>query len=78
MLQVAVTDDGPGIPADQRERIFDKFAQVESGFARRGSGLGLTFCRLAVEAHGGCIWLEQAPSQGSRVLFALPLADEAC
>ncbi len=76
MLWVAVTDDGPGIPVEQRERIFDKFAQVESGFARRGSGLGLTFCRLAVEAHGGCIWVEQAPSQGSRFLFTLPPADQ--
>ncbi len=78
MLQIAVTDNGPGIPADQRERIFDKFAQVESAFARRGTGLGLTFCRLAVEAHGGRIWVEQAPSQGSRFLFTLPLADETC
>jgi two-component system sensor histidine kinase/response regulator len=56
-----VIDTGAGIPAELRERVFDPFVQVESGdrpVNRGGRGLGLAFCRLAVEAHGGRIWVE--------------------
>lgn len=72
---VSVIDQGPGIPKAQRERIFERFAQVEgSKPARRGFGLGLTFCKLAVEAHGGEIWAEEGPDGvGSRFVFTLPL-----
>ena len=72
---VSVIDQGPGIPEEQRERIFERFAQVEgSKPARRGFGLGLTFCRLTVEAHGGEIWAEEGPDGvGSRFVFTLPL-----
>lgn len=67
-----VRDDGPGIPPAYHERIFEKFGQVQ-GRKARGTGLGLTFCKLAVEAHNGLIWLESEEGAGSVFAFALPL-----
>lgn len=67
-----VKDEGPGIPAQYHARIFEKFGQAGSRRAR-GTGLGLTFCKLTVEAHGGTIWLESNEGQGSTFAFALPL-----
>jgi two-component system sensor histidine kinase/response regulator len=62
--ELRVADAGPGIPDDLKERIFDPFMQVEGGGARHetrgGRGLGLAFCKLAVEAHEGRIWVEDA------------------
>lgn len=74
-LRVSVTDTGPGIPPSERERIFERFAQVEGDKAKRqGFGLGLSFCKLAVEAHGGRIWVESGPGDvGSRFIFTLPV-----
>ena len=71
-----VRDTGEGIPADALGRIFEKFGQVENRQAGRkmSTGLGLTFCKLAVEAHGGRIWAESTPSVGSVFFFTLPLA----
>lgn len=66
-----VQDQGPGIPAQYHERIFEKFGQVR-GRKVRGTGLGLTFCKLAVEAHLGRIWLESTEGQGSIFALALP------
>ncbi len=58
-LLVCVSDSGPGIPPEEREHIFERFTQTKGEqHRRRGFGLGLTFCRLAVEAHGGRIWVE--------------------
>ena len=74
-VQVGVCDQGPGIPAEERERIFERFSQSagEKG-RRRGFGLGLTYCRLTVERHGGRIWVEPGPGdRGSRFLFSLPV-----
>jgi two-component system, NtrC family, sensor histidine kinase KinB len=71
-LLLWVRDQGPGIPAQYHERIFEKFGQVR-GRKVRGTGLGLTFCKLAVEAHGGQIWLESAEGMGSTFALALPL-----
>lgn len=68
---VEVVDQGPGIPEHQRERVFEKFAQLP-GQPRRGSGLGLTFCRLAVEAHGGTIEARNA-AEGPGAIFAFTL-----
>jgi signal transduction histidine kinase len=75
-LVVSVRDDGPGIAAVDQERIFDKYFQVgtlDQPSTRRGIGIGLTFCRLAVEAHGGSIWVESLPNQGSVFSFSLPV-----
>jgi signal transduction histidine kinase len=73
---VNVTDNGPGIPPDQRERIFERFAQVEGERrSRRGFGLGLAYCRLAVERHGGRIWVEEGEDgAGSQFIFTLPVS----
>ena len=60
-FEIRVADQGSGVPAAMRERIFDPFVQVESkdrSVTRSGRGLGLAFCRLAVEAHGGRLWVE--------------------
>jgi signal transduction histidine kinase len=73
---LSVRDTGEGIPPDQQQRIFDKFAQVEKGsLVHRGTGLGLTFCKMAIESHGGRIWVETAPDQGSIFVFTVPLLD---
>jgi len=75
---VDIADSGLGIPAEERERIFGKFAQGRRGpVRRRGVGLGLAFCRLAVEAHGGRIWVQSGRGQGSIFTFTLPIAAEA-
>jgi signal transduction histidine kinase len=62
-VHISVTDDGPGIPPDDRERIFEKFTRVNDAehMTRIGTGLGLTFCRMAVEAHDGSIWVDTGP-----------------
>ena len=60
------------VKRDQRELIFEKFVQVQ-GTERRGVGLGLTFCKLAVEAHRGRIWVETPLDGGSRFVFTLPV-----
>jgi signal transduction histidine kinase len=74
-LTIGVRDTGEGIPEDKQATIFDKFTQIDQdGLERRGTGLGLTFCKLAVEAHGGTIRVESAPGQGSLFAFALPLS----
>ena len=69
---VSVADDGPGIPAELRERLFQEF--VRGRHAQRGSGLGLAFCRKAVEAHGGRISVESEPGRGTTFTFDLPVA----
>ena len=70
----AVRDTGEGIPPEAFERIFEKFGQVESRIAGRkmSTGLGLTFCKLAVNVHGGRLWLESQPGKGSIFYFTIP------
>jgi NtrC-family two-component system sensor histidine kinase KinB len=72
-IQVGVRDTGPGIDPLDQKRIFEKFARVERQGRSKGLGLGLAFCRLAVEAHGGKIWVESESDQGSAFYFTLPL-----
>ncbi len=73
--RIEVVDTGPGIPDAYKARIFDRFEQINGTQGRRrGTGLGLTFCKLAVEAHGGQIWIEDNPGGGSIFAFALPFA----
>jgi signal transduction histidine kinase len=73
-LLFTVADDGPGIPPEYHEVIFRKFEKVKSPAAPsvRSSGLGLAFCKLAVEAHGGRIWVQSAEGRGSQFHIALP------
>jgi len=73
---ISVSDNGEGIPRDQHEHIFEKFGQTNSGRQHRHStGLGLAFCRLAVEAHKGKIGVQSEPGKGSKFWFTLPTRD---
>jgi two-component system, sensor histidine kinase and response regulator len=69
-LAVSVIDQGPGIPEEHRGRVFDKFFQI--GHAKNSSGLGLAFCKMVVDAHGGTIGVDPAPNGGSCFWFQLP------
>ncbi|HEU4884164.1 MAG TPA: response regulator [Longimicrobium sp.] len=73
-----VRDQGRGIPADRLESIFERFQQVDSSDAREkgGTGLGLAICRSIVQQHGGRIWVESVPGEGSTFTFTLPGAME--
>ena len=78
-VQVMVSDTGIGVPLAERERIFDRFYQVDGGARRayRGAGLGLTICKHIVAHHGGRIWVEDNEPRGSRFCFVLPKRLEA-
>jgi two-component system sensor histidine kinase/response regulator len=69
-VRVSVTDTGPGIPPEFHESIFDMYAQVD--VREFSSGIGLTFCKLAVEAHGGTMGVESAVGAGSTLWFQVP------
>lgn len=75
-VEFFVSDTGEGIPTEAFGRIFEKFGQVESrqGGRNMSTGLGLTFCKLAVESHGGHIEVESTPGEGSTFCFTIPLA----
>jgi PAS domain S-box-containing protein len=74
-LELAVEDDGPGLPEEDLERVFNKFFRARSSDQSGvpGTGLGLAICRAIVEAHGGRIWAENRPSGGARLVVRLPL-----
>jgi two-component system sensor histidine kinase VicK len=74
MIQISVQDFGIGIPLELQGRVFEKF--VTDRTAQRGSGIGLTFCRLAVLAHDGKIWAESEENHGSTFHFTLPISTE--
>ncbi len=79
LITVSITDAGPGIPKDRQKDIFDRFAQIKnaaSRTARRGFGLGLTFCNLAIQAMGGSIWVESDGESGTTFLFTLPVFED--
>jgi signal transduction histidine kinase len=70
-VRISVQDSGQGIPQEFHEKIFDKFAQADLSVRQHSSGLGLAFCKLAIERHGGRIGLESQVSQGSTFWFIL-------
>jgi len=72
-VAVSIYDNGPGVPENQRERIFERFYQVDTARTKReGSGLGLAICKHIVEAHGGQIWAEgNSQGSGGRFMFTL-------
>ncbi len=76
-VTIRVTDAGPGIPEDYYEKVFTRFSQVPGLLGRRrGSGLGLAFCRLVIDAHNGRIWVETGEDGvGTTLAFTLPLAN---
>lgn len=73
-LLICVADEGPGIPEKWHRQVFDKFEQVQARKegAAIGSGLGLTFCRMAIEAQGGHIWLAPGRESGTVICLAIP------
>jgi two-component system sensor histidine kinase KdpD len=71
LVEIAVTDQGPGIAAEERDRVFEMFSQ-NGGGAR--SGLGLAIAKAFVEAHGGTIWVDPGVTQGARLVFTVPAA----
>ncbi|HOG46013.1 MAG TPA: ATP-binding protein [Anaerolineae bacterium] len=75
-VAVTVVDQGPGIPAELRPRIFDKFVGLHLPQAPRGYGLGLAFCKLAMEAHGGRVAVDSAPGRGSAFTLWLPVGQD--
>jgi NtrC-family two-component system sensor histidine kinase KinB len=68
-----VADNGIGISPECRQRVFERFTRLENTDGVKGTGLGLAFCKLAVEAHGGRIWVESEVDKGSQFKFTLPL-----
>lgn len=75
-LTLEVRDRGPGIPADERERVFDKFYRLASHHGEGGTGLGLPICKGIVEAHGGRIRAEERPGGGTAFVVMLPLTEQ--
>jgi len=78
VVQITVSDEGPGVAPEHRDRIFDRFYRADDGYTRAsgGAGLGLAICKGIVEAHGGAIWLE--PSEAGAVFaFTLPIMNES-
>lgn len=71
-VEISVADEGSGIPYEYQARIFDRFVQVEGDERPGGSGLGLTISREIVRAHGGSIWVDSVPDEGSTFTFTLP------
>ena len=76
-VQVSINDTGPGIPAKERQKIFDKFYQASSEGRQKpkGTGLGLAISKALVELHGGKIWVESELNCGSTFTFTLPVSD---
>jgi signal transduction histidine kinase len=76
-IRVAVSDTGPGIATEEQARIFEEFQQGEAGYEQReGTGLGLALSKRLVELHGGRIWVDSEPGEGSTFVFTLPAAHD--
>ncbi len=77
--RISVSDTGPGVPADKRAEVFERFVQVDTSDTRNvgGSGLGLSIAKMIVDRHDGRIWCEDADGGGARFVVALPLARDA-
>jgi len=73
-IHFSVSDNGAGIPYEYQSRIFDKFVQVKTQQSPGGSGLGLAICKEIVRAHGGTIWVDSQPGEGSTFTFTIPTA----
>jgi signal transduction histidine kinase len=67
-----VKDEGPGIPEEEKENIFQKFARLQQSGTSKGLGLGLAFCKLVIQAHGGKIWVDSTLGKGSTFAFTIP------
>ena len=74
-VEISVSDTGIGISAEDQQKLFQPFQQIETSLTRKyaGSGLGLSLSRQFVELHGGRIWVESEPGKGSRFVFVMPV-----
>ncbi|MFV9507440.1 MAG: sensor histidine kinase [Oscillochloridaceae bacterium umkhey_bin13] len=75
-IEISVSDTGQGIPPEAQAHLFERFYQANESDRRRGTGLGLYFCRLAIEAHGGSIAVQSAVGFGSTFTILLPITSE--
>ncbi len=74
-IEVSITDSGPGVPAEEAKRIFERFYQVDKSRktgAGRGAGLGLSIAKQIIDAHGGNIRVDSKPGQGATFIVRLP------
>ena len=76
-IEVSVEDDGPGLPAEALERVFERFYRVDKGRSREqgGTGLGLSIVKHIVQGHGGRVWAKSEPGHGAIFFFTLPVAE---
>jgi signal transduction histidine kinase len=72
-VEIAVSDTGTGIAPEDQELIFEEFRQARDGARHEGTGLGLPLSRRFIELHGGRLWVESIPGQGSTFRFTLPV-----
>lgn len=70
--RVSITDEGPGIDPEALPRLFERFYRASARDATAGLGLGLYIARMLILAHGGQIWVESTPGEGSTFIFTLP------
>ena len=76
-VEISVQDDGPGLPADALERVFERFYRVDKGRSREqgGTGLGLAIVKHIVQSHGGAVWAKSEVGRGTTFYFTLPVAE---
>ena len=74
-VELCVADDGPGIPPEARERVFERFYRVDRARSREsgGTGLGLAIVKHIVQSHGGKVWVESESGRGAQFYFTLPV-----
>jgi signal transduction histidine kinase len=75
-VKIWVRDNGPGIPIADQQRIFDKFTRLRGKDKPGGLGVGLAFCKLAVQGHGGQLWVESILEKGTTFWLTLPVAQK--
>ncbi|MGN6613616.1 MAG: sensor histidine kinase, partial [Candidatus Nitrosocosmicus sp.] len=75
-IKFSVYDNGPGIPPEEADNLFQKFYQIDTSETRKhsGTGLGLVICKGIIEAHGGKIWIDKEYTTGACFVFTIPLA----
>ena len=71
--EIAISDNGIGVPKDARERVFMPFNRLHSNSVYEGTGLGLAFCRQVIEHHGGQIWIDPQVDEGTCIRFTVPM-----
>jgi signal transduction histidine kinase len=74
-IRVRVSDEGPGIPREEHEKVFEAFYRGKENPESSGSGLGLAISKAIVTAHGGRIWVEETTGGGTAVVFDIPLEE---